>query len=178
MSSLYFIALLPPPDIQAEVTAFKAYAAEHFQSRRALNSPPHITLIPPFRFEEAPARALRADLDAWQREQPPFTVQLDGFAAFPPRVIYVDIRPNEQLARYQQALADWLAAQYDISGSSPHGFHPHMTVAFKDLKRRQFPAAWSYFQALPYQRQFVVERLYLLGWVAGRWQVQDGTGSG
>lgn len=170
MSALYFIAIVPPADIQAEVTAFKAYAAAHFQSRRALNSPPHITLIPPFRYDEAHAAALLADLRDWQASQPRFDIQLDGFAAFAPRVIYVDIAPNPALARYQQSLANYLASRYDFPTASRHGFHPHMTVAFKDLKRQTFPAAWNHFRSLAYQRHFVVDGVELLWFAEGKWR--------
>ncbi len=57
-SSLFFIAVLPPKEIQAEVTRFKEYAAGHFHSSRALRSPPHITLISPFQWPEERAEEM------------------------------------------------------------------------------------------------------------------------
>jgi 2'-5' RNA ligase len=48
VKSPWFIAVIPPEDIQEAVTALKREAAARFESRHALKSPPHVTLIPPF----------------------------------------------------------------------------------------------------------------------------------
>ncbi|NEQ19818.1 MAG: hypothetical protein F6K28_10405 [Microcoleus sp. SIO2G3] len=45
---LYFIALLPPEEIQDYANQIKQYFADHYGSRHAQKSPPHITLQPPF----------------------------------------------------------------------------------------------------------------------------------
>ncbi|MFN6233029.1 MAG: 2'-5' RNA ligase family protein, partial [Microcystis sp.] len=48
--SLFFIALLPPPEVQEIATKIKVEFAEIYNSRAALKSPPHVTLQPPFRW--------------------------------------------------------------------------------------------------------------------------------
>ena len=47
--SRFFIAILPPETIQREITDFKEEIARDFKSSHALKSPPHITLLMPFR---------------------------------------------------------------------------------------------------------------------------------
>ena len=42
--SLFFIALLPPPEVQEIATKIKLEFAEIYNSRAALKSPPHVTL--------------------------------------------------------------------------------------------------------------------------------------
>ena len=49
--SLYFIAIIPPEKIRREIEELKKKISVAFNTKRALNSPPHITLIPPFRTE-------------------------------------------------------------------------------------------------------------------------------
>lgn len=49
---LYFVALLLPPDIAAIANHWKQYCAENFSTQGAFNSPPHITLQPPFQWSE------------------------------------------------------------------------------------------------------------------------------
>jgi 2'-5' RNA ligase len=87
----FFIALVPPSDIQQQITQIKLYFAEHYNSRGALNSPPHVTLQPPFDWPVADVPQLEESLRAFAATQSPIPVTLSGFAAFAPRVIYADV---------------------------------------------------------------------------------------
>ena len=49
--ALFFIGIIPHTEILDEVQEFKHYCKTRFDSSKALNSPAHITLIPPFKFE-------------------------------------------------------------------------------------------------------------------------------
>jgi 2'-5' RNA ligase len=49
---LYFIALIPPEPFFSEVLGLKNEVKDRFNSKAALNSPPHVTLHMPFRFKE------------------------------------------------------------------------------------------------------------------------------
>ncbi len=169
---LYFIALIPPEAIAQEVQAFKLLAAEKFHTRRALRSPAHITLFPPFRLRPAEdLERLTLTLKAFAARQKTFLVGLHGFAAFRPRVIYVDIVPNDRLTELQTTLEEILAESMELENPSAHGFHPHMTIAFKDLTRSRFPEAWAYFSQQNYYRSFTVDTLYLLQHEPAGWKV-------
>ncbi len=87
----FFIAVLPPEDIQDYVTEVKQVFAERYNSRAALKSPPHITLQPPFErlTEELPK--LSRVLSEFAGQQPPVPITLSGFGAFVPRVVYVNV---------------------------------------------------------------------------------------
>lgn len=171
MQQLYFIAILPPKEIQQEVTQFKYYAAEQFQSRHALKSPPHITLQSPFKWEKGEQKRLEQIVQQFAQQQSPFSLVLRNFDSFPPRVIFVDVEKSEYLQTVQAALQQELAQQLKLYANDKHGFHPHMTVAFKDLKRSEFPNAWSYFSRQEYYRQFEVESVTLLQHTGQRWEV-------
>jgi 2'-5' RNA ligase len=84
----FFIALVPPSDIEQQITEIKLYFAEHYNTRGALNSPPHITLQPPFEWLAADVPKLEESLKAFAANRLPILVTLSGFAAFDPRVIY------------------------------------------------------------------------------------------
>jgi 2'-5' RNA ligase len=165
---VYFMALLPDPGIQEEVTQFKQAAQERFSSSQALKSPAHITLIPPFRTDRTDFSALQTAAIA----QKPFLVQLQHFNRFGSRVIFVDVVPDTALLNCQTRLADFCASQFDIVPDS-RPFHPHMTVAFKDLKQAVFPDAWSYFSSQTYERTFTAQGLTLLVHTGQRWQVDQ-----
>lgn len=164
--NLYFIALLPDQEIQNEVTEFKQAAQERFGTSQALRSPAHITLIPPFRTD----RTDFSNLLTVAAGQQPFTVQLRNFDRFGSRVIFVDVAPEPTLLDYQKVLADFCARHLDIVPDS-RPFHPHMTVAFKDLKRSVFPEAWDYFSAKSYERTFLARGVTLLIHTGQCWQV-------
>ncbi|MFS8805191.1 2'-5' RNA ligase family protein [Synechococcus sp. R55.6] len=83
-----FLALLPPPALQEQVTAIKQQFAEQFASQAALRSPPHITLVPPFEWPSSDLPALTGSLEAFAKQQTPVAIQLSGFGAFAPRVIF------------------------------------------------------------------------------------------
>ncbi|MDB5241149.1 MAG: 2-5 ligase [Spirosoma sp.] len=163
---LYFIALLPDQVIQDEVTAFKQTALERFESGQALKSPPHITLIPPFRSNETQFSALQS----LANKEKPFQVDLRNFDRFSSRVIYVNVLPHPTLLHHQKRLADLCSSQWGIIPDS-RPFHPHMTVAFKDLKRSVFPEAWAYFSTLSYERFFMAQAFTLLVHSGQRWEV-------
>lgn len=168
---LFFIALLPPPAIREEVLAFKEYAAAHFGSSRALRSPAHITLFPPFQLPMSKVGALERELQHFSADRVSFSLALDGFSNFPPRVIFVNVPPNQELSDLQEALQAHLENQLGLTYPGTYGFHPHMTVAFKDLRKSQYQPAWEYFQPITYQREFEVDAVTLLVHDGKYWQV-------
>ncbi len=172
-SALYFIAVIPPADIQKQVTHFKEVARDRFQSKRALNSPPHITLIPPFRHPAKQEQELIGLLDAFNAQLVAFPISLQDFGAFPPRVIFIDIEPSSALKTCRESLLHWCQQEIGLPDNSPFGFHPHMTIAFKDLKQGTFPAAWDHFEAIAYEASFWVREVFLLRFDSGQWQTID-----
>ncbi|MFS8807928.1 2'-5' RNA ligase family protein, partial [Synechococcus sp. R6-10] len=96
-----FLALLPPPALQEQVTAIKQQFAEQFASQAALRSPPHITLVPPFEWPSSDLPALTGSLEAFAKQQTPVAIQLSGFGAFAPRVIFIHVVPSPELQQLQ-----------------------------------------------------------------------------
>lgn len=166
---LYFLAVVPPEPVLTEVYAFKEIAATRFESRRALRSPAHVTLVPPFRIDEQEHRALLKAMHARLKHQPVFALTLSGFAAFRPRVIFVDVVPSPPLDQlYREA---WSVMSATLGASMPaRPFHPHMTVAFKDLRRARFAEAWRYFSEIAYDRTFDVDHLVLFRHEPSGWE--------
>lgn len=170
---LFFVAILPDKQIQNEVTGFKQYCAERFGARHSLSSPPHITLVPPFDWPKDRLQALKDALDEFAIDQLPFDIQLVNFGSFPPRVLFVDIKPNKPLAAMAGKLALHLKEMTGLEQSSVHGFNPHMTIAHRDLQKEVFPNAWAYFSKQTYQRTFTAEGLTLLRYGQGRWELEE-----
>ncbi|MGE5658852.1 MAG: 2'-5' RNA ligase family protein [Actinomycetota bacterium] len=171
---LFFIALLPPQEIQASITEIKQHFAEHYASRHALKSPPHITLQPPFEWLPEELPRLEEWLANFTTPRSPFSITLSGFAAFPPRVIYVNVIKTPELLAIHQALMAGLEANLGIidPASKTRPFSPHMTVAFRDLTRKNFQAAWPKFEQRSLDFEFTASQLTLLIHDNSRWNIK------
>lgn len=161
-TDLFFVAVLPPEEIQQEVTAFKEEAAAQFNSRHALRAPPHITLIPPFRWPSTDLASLTQCLSDFRFVPKSFPLTLRNFDCFAPRVIFVDVEAASLLVQLQEQLTIVVERELGVRHKGPFGFHPHMTIAFRDLEQRVFPQAWAFFSQKSYQRTFEVQQLTLL----------------
>jgi 2'-5' RNA ligase len=170
---LFFIALLPPQEIQDYANEIKQYFAQTYQSRHAQNSPPHITLQPPFEWQLDTVPTLEQCLRAFAETRPSVPITLNGFGAFVPRVIYINVLKTPELLILQKDLMAYLETSlgivHQVSKSRP--FAPHMTVAFGDLTRQNFRAAWPEFQHRQLEFQFAASQLTLLIHDGKRWNV-------
>ncbi|MEM9329189.1 MAG: 2'-5' RNA ligase family protein [Bacteroidota bacterium] len=174
MESLYFVAVVPPPDIREEITAFKQYCAEHFGSKHALRSPPHITLHMPFKWKDKRLQQLKTTLNRSVFERSLFDISLQDFDFFEPRVVFVDVVTNLSLLRLQKRVVQEMKSLHIFNANhKDRPFHPHMTVAFRDLKKSVFPEAKRHFLQSEYKASFQVDHIVLLRHEQHRWQEFD-----
>ncbi|MEL7005803.1 MAG: 2'-5' RNA ligase family protein [Bacteroidota bacterium] len=171
--SLYFIAIVPPDPIYEDIFKWKTYFADNHQSKGALRSPPHITLHMPFKSPEKKSNKIHEFLQSVASEQKPFVVQLRNFNAFEPRVIYIDILDNTELRTLQNTLAASMRRVLNIfnDGYKNKGFKPHITVAFRDLRKAEFYNAWKTIKDEVFEAAFEVKELCLLKHDGQRWEI-------
>jgi 2'-5' RNA ligase len=169
---LFFIALLPPVEIQEAVRAIQQDIADRFGSRAAQKSPPHITVQPPFYWNTESLSELEDCLQDFVRGRKSVPIQLSGFGAFAPRVIYVNVVKTPELMQLKQDFDRQVVVGLEeklIVDQRPYA--PHMTVAFRDLTRQSFRAAWPEFQAKPFEFSFIAHQQTLLVHNGQRWTV-------
>ncbi|MEO0455249.1 MAG: 2'-5' RNA ligase family protein [Cyanobacteria bacterium P01_A01_bin.114] len=171
----FFIALVPPQPIQDYANQVKQYFAQRYNSRKALNSPPHITLQPPFDWPVARLPEICEGMALFAETQPDFGVAIAGFAAFPPQVIYMNVVHSAELAATKLALMDFMETRFGILNLKERNrpFKPHLTVAFRDLKPATFRQAWPEFQDKAVYFQFMARYLTLLQHNGQRWIIQS-----
>ena len=170
---LYFIALLPPQDIQDYATEVKQHFADNYDSKHAFKSPPHITLQPPFEWDSDKLINLEECLQKFVMGRNSIPIILDGYNAFVPRVIYIDVVKTPDLMNLQADLMVYLESNLGIVDKvgKSRGFTPHMTVAFKDLKKSKFKAAWEEFENRELHFEFAAEKLTLLRHENKKWNI-------
>lgn len=172
-TSLYFIALLPPQEIQDYANGVKQYFASRYNSRHAQKSPPHITLQAPFEWDRQSVTVLEESLADFAAQRPGISISLSGFGAFPPRVIYIDVVRTPELLALQSDLMQHMMRELGIVDLmvKQRAYAPHMTVAFKDLTKQNFKAAWPEFERQSVQFEFTANYVTLLVHECGRWHV-------
>ncbi|MDX2217368.1 MAG: 2'-5' RNA ligase family protein [Oculatellaceae cyanobacterium bins.114] len=172
--SRFFIALLPPQTIQD-------YANEVIQSlgdryhTGVSKAPPHVTLQPPFEWSVARQPDLETCLSSFAIQHNAVPVQLSGFGAFPPRVLYINVLKTPQLLALQTNLMATLETQLAIANpqSKQRPFSPHLTVASRNLTRQTFNQAWEELRSHPVEFEFVGDRLTLLIHTGKHWRVEQ-----
>jgi 2'-5' RNA ligase len=162
--SRFFIALLPPQDIQEYANSIKEYFADKYASYSAQKSPPHITLQPPFEWADHSLSSLETSLQAFAIQQPSIPITFNGFAAFPPRVIYIDVVKSQALLTLKTDLMTYAETNLGIIDQveKTRPFVPHLTVAFRDLTKQNFRIAWPEFVQRQFYAEFTATHLTLL----------------
>ena len=160
---LHFIAIVAPEEINQQVLQWKHYMRDHFQCKVALKSPAHITLIAPFELPDHLEAELQELLLPFAARQHGFPIQLKNFAAFKPRVIYAGVLPSEPLNELKTTLETTLlqSNRFPIK-KEERPFHPHVTIANRDLRKEDFPLAWQHFQQINYEASFMASAIALL----------------
>ncbi|MNS83127.1 RNA 2',3'-cyclic phosphodiesterase [compost metagenome] len=171
--SLYLIALLPDATVTQEVNELKVLFAENFNTRKGQHIIPHITLQPPFGMTHEAMSQLVNNLIQFSEEEQPLQIQLDGFGYFlNPRSDVIFIKPvyNPLLQRFHRHLMCFLRKNgFSVSDTSKR-FNPHITIAYRDLKREETLKAWPLLENQPYLREFDVNEFYLLKHNGKTWQ--------
>lgn len=171
VDSKYFIAIVPPTPVYEEADELKHYFNDRYQSKGALKSPPHITLHMPFLWKEKNEAKLMDKLKQFSIDHRTFPIELKNFDAFPPRVIFIHVVPGEFLNELQTALTKFCKTELQLFHAKykDQPFHPHLTIAFRDLKKDQFKTAWKEFESKPFERAFLCESIALLKHDGKRW---------
>lgn len=167
----FFIALLPPQEIQDYARKVQHEFVDRYQSQAALRSPPHITLQPPFEWSFEALSELEQHLSEFAGNQATIPIVLEGFAAFSPRVIFINVLKTPELLTSQIALLAHTQATLGIATANPRPFAPHITVAFRDLTPSHFNTAWQEFKSRSLHFEFVATHLTLLIHDGNRWQI-------
>lgn len=162
--NLYFIAIIPPEPLYAEVLALKQHVKNQYNSKAALNSPPHITLHMPFKWKESKEAELVSSLETFIAKQKSFELKLNNFGAFEPRVIFIDVRKDEALVDLQKNLKRFCKTELNLFNADykEFAYHPHLTLAFRDLKKTEFYKAWEEFKEKILDAKFVMNTITLL----------------
>jgi 2'-5' RNA ligase len=170
--SMFFVAIVCPEQINDEILQFKHWMRDRFGCTVALRSPAHITLIPPFWSDETQQADLLNSLTSFDRTPYKLTIKLNGFSHFGNRVLFVDVEKQKQLEDLKFNIGKhFLNCMNLFVKDSDRPFHPHVTIANRDLKPGDFIIAWKDFATKKYTAQFDFIKPSLLKLTGGKWNV-------
>lgn len=155
---MYFIAFVLPSHLNEKFLKYKQMMFEKYNCKVGLKSPAHITLVPPFWMEDEKEQQLISDIDSLSYHVYPFLISTNNFSAFRPRTIFVAVSANEKLNEAKKATDEIFKNNsfYNIKIDT-RPFHPHITIATKDLFKKSFYEIWPWFE----------EKKFLEEWIAG-----------
>jgi len=159
----YFLAIVIPDPVFNEVENLKQEFFEKYGLKGGLRSPAHITLHRPFEWKEEKENILTEKLGDFRFEKS-FDIELRDFAFFSPRVIYVNVIQNEILLRLYNELKRFAQTELKLLNevNDLRGFHPHVTIANRDLKPALFHELQKEFAVRKFHAQFKGEDFVLL----------------
>jgi 2'-5' RNA ligase len=170
--SLYLTAILPPPHLSEEIDDIRIELSERYQIFAALKPPVHITLYRPVSVSQGFEPQLIKLLQPVGYEHRPFQLDLSNFGSFNIQTIFVSAVKNLFLSDLQKDIS----AVYNKNKIDPKevkgntAFHPHLTVAYRDIPPEKFPLIWSEMKNRKYKRSFLVDHFTLLKHDGKHWQ--------
>ena len=169
---MYFIAIVAPEEINQQVLKWKNFFKERYECSVALKSPAHITIVPPFWMNEELENDLINSIREFSTTKTKFEITLQNFAAFQPKVIFVDVVKSKILNGLYQSFSEFIFSQNKFPiKSEDRPFHPHVTLATRDLYKKAFQEAWEIFSKKKYEVLWIVSGISLLRHNQKKWDV-------
>ena len=170
--AMYFVAIMCPPELDQYVMQYKFWMRDRFGCVQALKSTAHITIIPPCWFPIDREEKLLQTLQAFTSNRNELKIQLDGFSAFGKRVLFIRVLENRKLEELKKQVELHFAGIFgELISTDDRPFHPHITIANRDMKPGDFEKAWSYFSDKKCNDNFNSKTISLLKLTAANWKV-------
>ena len=170
--TMYYAAVVLPEDLNKQVLNWKIYMLEKYNCKVGLKSPAHITIIPPFWMEEEKENQFLSDIGRLSARIEPFMIETNNFSAFRLRTIFIAVKGNKQLSGLKEAVDQFFGNEnpYHIKIET-RPFHPHITIATRDLFKKDFNDAWSMFQQQTFEARWITKGLSVLRHNKKNWEV-------
>ena len=159
---LYFIALLPPKDLDERIKELKKEFALKYGAKRALRLPAHITLQIPFKMEEEKESELINALENFAEGEKAFKIEVSGFGHFSKKAIFVDVKSKQVVQEFFTRLQQVISTNLNLEDhEKTYDLHPHLTIATRDLHKKNFQQAWEDFREREFEDTFMANSLSL-----------------
>lgn len=170
LTAKYFIAIIPPEPAYSAIETIKKEVSIKYNNKSALRSPPHITLHMPFEWKTEKENNLVLVLEKFHFTTS-FTLKLNNFSCFEPKVVFIDVNQEPLLTALQSNLTNHVKKNLNLFNQSNNlrNFHPHITIAFRDLKKSAFYEMMGEYREKKFAADFPVTSFFLLKHTGKSW---------
>lgn len=163
MTTKYFIAIIPPEPVFSVIETIKREVSIKYNNKSALRSPPHITLHMPFEWKTEKENNLISTLEKFYFADS-FSLHLNNYSSFEPKVVFIDVKQEALLTTLQYNLTNHVKQNLNIfnQANNLRSFHPHITIAFRDLKKSAFYEMMDEYREKIFAANFTVNSFFLL----------------
>ncbi|WP_207427467.1 2'-5' RNA ligase family protein [Pedobacter sp. SYSU D00535] len=168
---LYLTAILPPPRLAEEIDEIRKEISVKYQVFAALKPPVHITLYRPLDVAASEESRLIKLLKPIGASHAPFPLQLENFDSFNNKTLFINTPKSPAIANLQKDVSKvFYQNQVDVPEMKGNtSFHPHITIAYRDVNPGTFKTIWEEFKNRKFKRSFDVEQFSLLKHDGRRW---------
>lgn len=171
MDKMYFVALVLPEELDEKILVCKRWMHEKYGCKVGLKSPAHITLISPFWMPEEMEADFVAELKTIASNIERFSLTTNNIDSFATRTLFISLQPSDALNEAKRKVdVHFAAGPYKIKKEN-RPFHPHITIATRDLHKKDFAEAWSKFETMLFREAFDATALSLLKHNGQTWDV-------
>lgn len=171
-SNLYYIALLLPEKINNEILLLQNECMQKFKIKKVLTSPPHITIIPPFKVSIVELENIKTIVNQINIDFLPIYITLNNFNNFDQKNIHIIVKKNKKLNHLYKYLRSKLNLLINIKKQI---FTPHISIINKDINLTEFLKAIAYYKKKEMQKYFYSSKLYILKYCQEKniWNILD-----
>jgi 2'-5' RNA ligase len=170
--SKFFIGICPPRLLEERIHGVKEEFRQKYRIQGAFRSKAHITLQMPFNLPTIKVDRFIHELNELIVRQNPIEIQLNNFGKFEPRVIFIKVEENEQLNFLQNSVERFMKRfQVFNSTHKNNGFNPHITVAFRDLKKPTFHKIWDDVKNREFMETFLADNITIFKHNGKSWEI-------
>ncbi len=168
----FFLAILPPDFISKEIIQIQKELGSLYLNDHSQKAPPHITIIPPFECDEEKLENFINSLPSFflQKEYKDMSIQLNNYYFFDSRTLFIDVDRNESLIKLRREIKILFNQNRIIKGiEEKYDFLPHITIANKNINKREFIRLWESFRGRKFQASFTLKEMTLLKFEKDSW---------
>lgn len=173
----HFVGVLLPEGIAGSLENCREYMRERYGCKSGQRTPLHVTLIPPFKFDDSYSERDLADAvydaenTAHTENVLPFEVNVSGFGAFTERTVYAHVEDDERWAKLRNIVYEKLNTSFpQMIRRDTRPFTPHITIANRDIPSGAVAEALQFFSGMNFSEKFTASEVTLFRRVNGLWQ--------
>lgn len=170
--AFFFIGICPPHPLEKEIHRLKDEFRQKYGVQGAFRSKAHITLQMPFNLPTNKEEGFVKELKKQLLKQKPIEIELNDFGKFEPRVVFIKVNENEELNILQKSIERFMR-KFQIFNSTHknNGFTPHITIAFRDLKKPVFHKIWGEVENRSFKESFLADAITIFKHNGKSWDV-------